>query len=64
MVLRSIPHASLQEAGWESEIIIVDGKSTDNSQQIGTDAGCTVLVQPTTGKGEAVRFCLCHSTQL
>ena len=55
-VLRSIPHASLQEAGWDSEIIIVDGKSTDNSQQIGADAGCTVLIQPTTGKGEAVRL--------
>ena len=56
VVLETIPHASLRKAGWDSQVIIVDGKSTDDSQQIGINAGCTVLVQPTTGKGEAVRL--------
>lgn len=55
-VLKAIPHAPIKEAGWVSEIVIVDGKSTDASQQIGVDAGCTVLVQPTKGKGEAIRL--------
>ena len=55
-VLKSIPHRSLKEIGWDSETVVVDGKSTDESQQIGVDAGCTVLVQPSRGKGEAVRL--------
>ena len=53
VVLKTIPHQSIKEIGWNPEIIIVDGKSTDNSQQIAMDAGCTVLVQPSKGKGEA-----------
>ena len=56
VVLKTIPHQSIKEIGWNPEIIIVDGKSTDNSQQIAVDAGCTVLVQPSKGKGEAVRL--------
>ena len=55
IVLRTIPSESLIELGWEPNIVIVDGKSTDDSQQIAIDAGCTVLVQPSRGKGEAVR---------
>ena len=55
-VLKRIPHQSLGEIGWEPDVVIIDGKSTDNSQQIGLDAGCTVLVQPSRGKGEAVRL--------
>ena len=61
VVLKSIPHRLLNEIGWESETVIVDGKSTDASQQIGFDAGCTVLVQPSKGKGEAVRLGFEHA---
>ena len=43
-VLKTIPYAPIKEAGWVSEIVVVDGKSTDASQQIGINAGCTVLV--------------------
>lgn len=62
-VLKAIPHASLEQEGWHSEIVIVDGKSTDASPQVGADAGCVVLVQPTTGKGEAVRFGFTYALQ-
>ncbi|MGB0365068.1 MAG: hypothetical protein ACPGJD_03290, partial [Candidatus Poseidoniaceae archaeon] len=55
-VLETIPHASLEEEGWQPDIVIVDGKSTDSSQQVGTEGGCVVLVQPSKGKGEAVRL--------
>ena len=58
-VLESIPHVSLEEEGWQSDIVIVDGKSTDSSQQI----GCVVLVQPSKGKGEAVRLGFTHALQ-
>ena len=55
-VLKTIPHASLEEEGWQSDVVIVDGKSTDSSQQVGAEGGCIVLVQPSKGKGEAVRL--------
>ena len=60
-VLKTIPYAPIKEAGWVSEIVVVDGKSTDASQQIGVNAGCTVLVQPTKGKGEAIRLGFDHA---
>ena len=34
-VLKTIPHASLEEEGWQSDVVIVDGKSTASSQQVG-----------------------------
>ena len=37
IVLRTIPSESLIELGWEPNIVIVDGKSTDDSQQIAID---------------------------
>ena len=55
-VLRTIPVESIEERGWTSDIVIVDGNSTDLSREIGLAAGCDVLVQPNHGKGEAVRF--------
>ena len=55
-VLNAIPVEILRKKGWSPEIVIVDGKSTDSSQQIGLSAGCSVLVQPNHGKGEAVRL--------
>ncbi len=62
-VLETIPHASLEEEGWQSDIVIVDGKSTDSSQQVGTEGGCVVLVQPSKGKGEAVRLGFTYALQ-
>ena len=62
-VLNTIPHASLEEEGWQSDIVIVDGKSTDSSQQVGAESGCVVLVQPSKGKGEAVRLGFTYALQ-
>ena len=54
-ILKTIPYETLEKKGWNSDVLIVDGKSTDESRQIGIDAGCNVIVQPSRGKGEAVR---------
>ncbi|RJU94288.1 MAG: glycosyltransferase [Candidatus Poseidoniales archaeon] len=54
-VLSAIPYQSLREIGWSPNVVIVDGNSSDNSRQIGENSGCKVLVQPTKGKGEAIR---------
>ena len=61
VVLEQIPEEALHELGWNSEIVIVDGNSTDNSRQIGAEAGCKVLVQPSKGKGEAIRLGFDHA---
>ena len=42
-VLSTIPHASLEEEGWQPDIVIVDGKSTDSSQQVGTESGLSLI---------------------
>ena len=55
VILKTIPYETLEKKGWNSDVLIVDGKSTDESRQIGIDAGCSVIVQPSRGKGEAVR---------
>ena len=62
-MLKTIPHASLAEEGWQSDVVIVDGKSTDSSQQVGAEGGCVVLVQPSKGKGEAVRLGFTYALQ-
>ena len=54
-VLHTIPHTQLKELGWLPSVVIIDGNSSDNSRKIGRESGCEVLVQPTKGKGEAIR---------
>lgn len=54
-VLQAIPHSQLKDLGWSPSVVIVDGNSSDNSREIGRESGCEVLVQPTKGKGEAIR---------
>jgi len=39
-------------------ILVIDGKSTDNTQQVARDAGAKVIVQESNGKGAAVREAL------
>ena len=55
-ILGAIPYQPLRDLGWSPSAVVVDGNSSDNSRQIGENAGCEVLVQPTKGKGEAIRF--------
>jgi glycosyltransferase (TIGR04182 family) len=43
-----------QEAGL-SEVLVIDGESTDGTQQIATDHGARVVEQSGEGKGQAVR---------
>ena len=45
-VLGAIPYQPLRDLGWSPSAVVVDGNSSDNSRQIGENAGCEVLVQP------------------
>ncbi|RLF49860.1 MAG: mannosyltransferase [Thermoplasmata archaeon] len=55
-VIRAIPIRRLREMGFETEIIVVDGKSEDRTREIAKSFGAKVYIQPKKGKGDAVRF--------
>ncbi|WP_323377912.1 glycosyltransferase family 2 protein [Streptomyces smaragdinus] len=52
-VLESIPLAALREAGWETDVIVVDNASTDDTAAVAGSLGARVVVQPDRGYGNA-----------
>jgi glycosyltransferase involved in cell wall biosynthesis len=52
-VLASVPVDKLAEAGWETEILIVDNGSTDGTGDIARGLGARVVEQPERGYGNA-----------
>lgn len=58
--LRSLPLATLQAAGFEVEVFVLDGHSTDKTAAIATEWGATVLPDRERGKGHAVRNARSH----
>ena len=50
---------SYQAAGF-TEILVIDGGSTDDTPALADDAGATVITQTGTGKGQAVRQAVGH----
>jgi len=55
-VLNQIPYHEISAAGYDLRILVVDGRSTDGTQQIALDAGCDLLIQKgPRGKGIAMR---------
>ncbi|MCM3884954.1 glycosyltransferase family 2 protein [Frankia sp. R82] len=52
-VAASIPRAELAALGWETEIILVDNASTDDTGTIARGLGMTVVYQPDRGYGNA-----------
>ncbi len=52
-VLAAVPVGKLAEAGWETEILIVDNGSTDGTGDIARGLGARVVEQPERGYGNA-----------
>jgi dolichol-phosphate hexosyltransferase len=50
-----VPCAAMKEMGYEVEIIVVDNNSTDNTSSVAKGAGATVIFEPVTGKGRAIK---------
>jgi len=57
-VIDEIPCQALEEQGYQVDIVVVDGCSTDRTQQIAKDKGARVIIEPRKGKGRAVRTAL------
>lgn len=53
--LDGIPRVALDEAGWDLEIIVVDGNSKDRTREIASSKGARVIVEARKGYGRAYR---------
>jgi len=57
-VLDEIPRQAIEEAGYELEVMVIDGNSTDGTRQIAEEKGARVVIEPRRGKGRAMRTAL------
>lgn len=61
-VLREIPIARLAEMGYETEVMVIDNGSKDNTTHIARDHGATVIIQPIRGYGNAYKAGFANAT--
>ncbi len=54
-VIDEIPRQALEEEGFEVDILVADGNSSDRTRQIAEEKGAIVTIEPRAGKGRAVR---------
>jgi len=57
-VIDEIPGQAMEQAGYEVEVMVIDGNSTDGTRQIAEEKGARVVIEPRLGKGRAMRTAL------
>ena len=62
LVLQEIPIQAFQDLGYETEVIVVDNGSTDNTPHIAREHGATVISQPIRGYGNAYKAGFAHAS--
>ena len=55
MVIDEIRQQALEQQGYNVNILVVDGNSTDRTREIAQERGAQVIIEPRKGKGRAVR---------
>lgn len=60
--LDSIDRAAFAKEGWELDVLVVDGASTDRTKEIAEARGAKVLVEPRRGYGRAYKTGLAAAT--
>ena len=58
MVIDEIPRQALEAVGYQVEVMVIDGGSTDGTIQIAEEKGVRVVVEPRRGKGRGMRTAL------
>jgi glycosyltransferase involved in cell wall biosynthesis len=54
-VLKEIPVKTLLDMGYETEVMVIDNGSKDNTRHIARQHGATVIIQPVRGYGNAYK---------
>lgn len=57
-VIDEIPRQALEAEGYQVDVIVVDGNSSDRTKQVAQEKGARVIVETRQGKGRAVRTAL------
>ena len=61
-MLRSLPRATLRAAGFDTEVIVLDGHSTDRTPDVARRYGARVIADRQWGKGCAIRNSIAEFT--
>jgi dolichol-phosphate mannosyltransferase len=64
-VIDAVPRTELMARGFEVNVVVVDGRSTDRTLEIAREKGAYILVQKGKGKGVGVRqaLAMCHPAE-
>ncbi|MGB1587252.1 MAG: glycosyltransferase family 2 protein [Poseidonia sp.] len=54
-VLERIPHEALKAKGYETTVLVMDGHSTDRTEEVASSFGVLFIDQDDDGKGSAIR---------
>ena len=57
-VIDEIPRQAMELKGYEVEVVVIDGDSTDGTRQVAEARGAKVVVEPRRGKGRQMRRAL------
>jgi dolichol-phosphate mannosyltransferase len=60
-VIEDLPIYDLKNKGYDVNILVVDGESTDRTKEIAEDNGANVILQQGKGKGAGVRTAFSHA---
>lgn len=54
-VIDEIPRQELERDGYQVDVLVVDGNSSDRTRHIAQEKGARVILEPRRGKGRAIR---------
>jgi len=57
-VIEEIPQSVLEEKGYQVDVLVVDGNSTDSTLKIAKSKGARILIESRRGKGRQIRTAL------
>lgn len=61
-VIKEVPILSLKKIGYETEILVIDNDSDDNTYNIAKEHGASVIIQPIRGYGNAYKAGFANAT--